>query len=86
MAPRHYATWQRQVVCSLFVPQAEIVARTPPLRAMRRNFSTARTLVREKVREFVTQSTLDFLLPKCPQPRIQPHQGTPWKSEAGCGS
>lgn len=85
MAPRQLTTRQRQVVRALFIPQPEIGASTPPLRAMRRNPPAARALMSEKVREFVAQSTLDFLLPKRPQPRIEPHQGTPWKCQAGRG-
>ena len=74
MAACHHAARQRQVVRALFIRQAEIAARLSPLRAVRCDPASARALVREEVREFVSESALDFRVAEFTQPRIQPHE------------
>ena len=74
MTPRDHPARQRQIVRALFIRQPEVAARATPLRAVRCDLAPAHALVREEVREFVTQRALDFRVAKFTQPGIQPHE------------
>jgi len=60
VAPSTFTDWERQIVTALFVANPKIAARLPPFKAMRQNPAPARTKLRQDMRQFVLQSSLDF--------------------------
>jgi len=51
---------KRQIVTALLIANPKVTASLPPFNAMRQNPAPTRTKLREDMRQFVLQSSLDF--------------------------
>ena len=60
-----------KIMTTLFVANAEIMARRAPFRTVRQDAPPAGTELREKMRQFMTQCSIDFGKRMFAEPRIQ---------------
>ena len=60
-----------EIVTTLFVANAEIMARRTPFRTVRQNAPPAGTKLREKVRQFMAQCSIDLGESMFAESRIQ---------------
>jgi hypothetical protein len=60
IAPSTFANWEREIVTTLLVSNPKIATSLPPFNAMRKNPASARTKLRQDMRQLVLQSSLDF--------------------------
>jgi hypothetical protein len=60
IAPSTFTDWERQIVTPLLIANSKSAASLPPFNAMRQNPASTRTKLREDMRQFMLQSSLDF--------------------------
>ena len=60
IAPSTCANWERKIMTTLLVANPKIAASLPPFNAMRQNPTPARTKLRQNMRQFVLQSSVDL--------------------------
>ena len=60
IAPSTFTDWERQIVTALLVANPEIAASLPPFNAMWQSPVPACTKLRQNMRQFVLQSSVDL--------------------------
>jgi len=58
--PRAFCNGKRQIVAACFIADAKIATSLVPFRSMRQNAAPASPKLREKMRELMTKSAIDF--------------------------
>ena len=66
-----FADWEGKIVTTLFVANTEIMARRAPFRTVRQNAPPAGTKLRKKMRQFMTQCSIDLGKSMFAEQRIQ---------------
>ena len=69
--PDAFMPREGEIVTTLFVADAEIVARRAPFQTVRQDAPPASTKLREEVRQFMTQCSIDLGKSMFAEPRIQ---------------
>jgi hypothetical protein len=60
IAPSTFTDWERQIVTPLLVANPKIAASLPPFNTMRQDPAPTRTKLRQDMRQFVAQSSVDL--------------------------
>ena len=74
MLSLHFPAGQREIVAALFIVQPELLASSAPLASMCGDAASACAMMREKVREFVAQCAVDFIVAKFAEARVERHE------------